>query len=180
SQTKPGDVAKPGTTPTPSTAIATDIPSIRPSPATGASPQVEERLPFVITHAGNLVCITDKSFKFSKLRPAESKPLFQDQNFRTARDQFSSEPIFFFFNVALEEQNKPKQIAADRKAEAQAEAERVRMEEEAARAAETPVPTPNVAAQATDIPRVAVLVAGPAPSPTPTPTNEEKVQQIAG
>src|SRR2546421_1928243 len=179
SQTKPGDAAKLGTTPKPSTAIATDIPSIRPSPATGPSPQVEERLPFVITHAGNLVCITDKSFKFSKLRPADSKPLFQDQNFRTARDQFSSEPIFFFFNVALEEQNKPKQIAADRKAAAQAEAERVRMEEEA-RVTETPVPTPNAAAQATDIPRVAVLVAGPAPSPTPTPTNEEKVQQIAG
>ena len=95
-----------------------DIPSIRRSPASGPSPQVEERLPFVITHAGNLVCITDKSFKFSKLRPADSKPLFQDQNFRTARDQFSSEPIFFFFNVALEEQSKPKQIASDRKAEA--------------------------------------------------------------
>src|SRR5256714_13146541 len=178
SQTKPGEAAKPGTTPKPGTAIATDIPSIRPSPTTGASPKVEERLPFVITHAGNLVCITDKSFKFSKLRPAESKPLFQDQNFRTARDQFSSEPIFFFFNVALEEQNKPKQIAADRKAEAQAEAERVRMEEEA-RAAETPAPTPNVAAQATDIPHVAVLVAGPAPSPTPTPTKHGQRQPIA-
>src|SRR2546421_11248042 len=128
SQTKPGDAAKPGTTPKPGTAIATDIPSIRQSPRTGASPQVAERLPFVITHAGNLVCITDKSFKFSKLRPAESKPLFQDQNFRTARDQFSSEPIFFFFNVALEEKNKPKQNAVDRKAEAQAEADRARLE----------------------------------------------------
>ena len=177
SQTKPGDVAKPGTTPTPSTAIATDIPSIRPSPATGASPQVEERLPFVITHAGSLVCITDKSFKFSKLRPAESKPLFQDQNFRTARDQFSSEPIFFFFNVALEERNKPKPTTPEER-RAQAEAERVRQEEEA-RAAETPVPTPNVTAQGTDISRVAVLVAGPAPSPTPTPTKEEQAQRIA-
>src|SRR2546430_16133363 len=57
SQTKTGDAAKPGTTPKPSTATATDIPSIRQSPRAGASPQVEERLPFVITHAGNLVCI---------------------------------------------------------------------------------------------------------------------------
>src|SRR5438128_1835365 len=117
SETKPGEAAKQAT-PKPSTAIATDIPSIRPSPTTGASPKVEERLPFVITHAGNLVCITDKSFKFSKLHPKDSKPLFQDQNFRTARDQFSSEPIFFFFNVALEELNKPKQNVAERKAEA--------------------------------------------------------------
>src|SRR2546423_605111 len=176
SEMKPAEGAKQGITPKPSTTM--EKPSVRPAPTTGASPQVEERLPFVITHAGNLVCITDKSFKFSKLRPAESRPLFQDQNFRTARDQFSSEPIFFFFNVALEEQNKPKQIAADRKAEAQAEAERVRMEEEA-RAAETPAPTPNVAAQATDIPHVAVLVAGPAPSPTPTPTKHGQRQPIA-
>ncbi|HXI74076.1 MAG TPA: hypothetical protein VNG94_00720, partial [Pyrinomonadaceae bacterium] len=142
-QTKPGEVARPVTTPKPSAAIAADIPSIRQSP-----PQVEERLPFVITHAGNLVCISDKSFKFSKLRPADSKPLFQDQNFRTARDQFASEPIFFFFNVALEEQNKPKQIAADRKAEAQAEAERARLEEEA-RPAQTPEATPNATPDAT-------------------------------
>lgn len=177
-ETKTGEAAKPRMTPKPGS--TTDKPSVRQSPATGPSPQVEERLPFVITHAGNLVCISDKSFKFSKLRPADSKPLFQDQNFRTARDQFSSEPIFFFFNVALEEQNKPKQIAADRKAaaEAEAEAERARMEEEA-RPAETPVPTPNEAAQATDIPRIGVLTGGPSPSPTPTPTKEEQAQRIA-
>jgi hypothetical protein len=176
-QTKPVEATKPGTTPKPSAATATDIPNIRQSPA-----QAEERLPFVITHAGNLVCITDKSFKFSKLRPAESKPLFQDQNFRTARDQFSSEPIFFFFNVALEEQNKPKQIAADRKAEAQAEAERARLEEEA-RPAQTPEATPNATPDATpeEPPptRIGILTGGPSPSPTPTPTKEEQAQRIA-
>jgi len=182
SQTKPGEAAKPGTTPKPSTITATDIPSVRPSPITGPSPPVEERLPFVITHSGNLVCITDKSFKFSKLRPAESKPLFQDQNFRTARDQFSSEPIFFFFNVALEEQNKPKQIAADRKAEAQAEAERARLEEEA-RPSQTPEATSNATPNATPEERataqLSVLTVGPPSSPTPTPTKEEQAQRIA-
>ena len=173
---KPGEAAKQGTTAKPSSTM--EKPSVRSSPTSGASPQVEERLPFVVTHAGNLVCITDKSFKFSRLRPAESKPLFQDQNFRTARDQFSSEPIFFFFNVALEEQNKPKQNAVDRQAEARAEAERARQEEEA-RAAETPVPASNVTAQATDIPRIATLTVGPPSSPTPTPTKEEQAQRIA-
>jgi hypothetical protein len=49
---------------------------------------VDRATSFVITHAGNLVCISDKSFKFSKLRPKDSRPLFYDQNFRTARDQF--------------------------------------------------------------------------------------------
>jgi len=173
-ETKPREAAKPA--PKPSNTV--EKPSVRPSPMTGASPQVEERLPFVITHAGNLVCITDKSFKFSKLRPAESKPLFQDQNFRTARDQFASEPIFFFFNVALEEQTKPKQIAADQKAEAQAEAERARLEEEA-RPAQTPEATPNATPEEIANTRIAVLTAGPEPSPTPTPTKEEQAQRIA-
>src|SRR2546421_1517027 len=176
SEMKPAEGAKQGITPKPSTTM--EKPSVRPAPTTGASPQVEERLPFVITHAGNLVCITDKSFKFSKLRPAESRPLFQDQNFRTARDQFSSEPIFFFFNVALEEKNKPKQNAVDRQAEARAEAERARQEEEA-RATETPVPASNVTAQTTDIPRIATLTVGPPSSPTPTPTKEAQAQRIA-
>lgn len=178
SEMKTGEAAKPA--PKPSSTVAK--PSVRPSPITGASPQIQERLPFVITHAGNLVCITDKSFKFSKLRPAESKPLFQDQNFRIARDQFSSEPVFFFFNVALEEQNKPKQIAADRKADAQAEAERARLEEEA-RPAQTPEPTPNATPDATpeEPPptRIGILTGGPSPSPTPTPTKEEAAQRIA-
>src|SRR5437868_1219253 len=148
SEMKSNEATKPGAAPKPSNAIATDIPSIRPSPTTGASTKVEERLPFVITHAGSWVCITDKSFNFSKLRPKDSKPLFQDQNFRTARDQFSSEPIFFFFNVALEELNKPKQNAVERKAEAQAEAERARLEEEV-RPAQTPEATPNATPDAT-------------------------------
>src|SRR5437588_2934193 len=175
SETKSNEATKPGAAPKPSNAIATDIPSIRPSPTTGASPKVEERLPFVITHAGSLVCITDKSFNFSKLRPKDSKPLFQDQNFRTARDQFSSEPIFFFFNVALEEQNKPKPTTPEER-RAQAEAERVRQEEEARAVA---VATPNATPEEPANPRIAILTAGPAPSPTPTPTKEEQVKRIA-
>jgi hypothetical protein len=176
SQANPQEAAKPVTTPKPGAATATDVPSIRRSPATGTSYQVE-RLPFVITHAGNLVCITDKSFKFSKLHPGNDKPLFQDQNFRTARDQFSSEPIFLFFNVALEEQ-KPKQTAAERKAEMEAEAERARLEEEA-RATQTPEPTPNATPEEQPPTRIAVLTGGPSPSPTPTPTKEEEAQRIA-
>ncbi|MFN2576991.1 MAG: hypothetical protein ABR607_04805 [Pyrinomonadaceae bacterium] len=170
-ETKPGEAGKQGIA-KPSSTV--EKPSVRPSPISGASPQVEERLPFVITHAGNLVCITDKSFKFSKLRPAESKSLFQDQNFRTARDQFSSEPIFFFFNVALEELNKPKPISAEER-RAQLEAERARQEEEAqALAVATPTATPEE-----PVTTRVILTAGPSPSPTPTPTKEEQFQRIA-
>jgi len=158
-------------------------PAVTPQPRTLPSPQVEERLPFVITHAGNLVFISDKSFKFSKLRPKESQALFRDQNFRTARDQFSSEPIFFFFNVALEDKTKPSPsptpfITAEEAArlKAQDDAEMLKAEELARPVNETS-PDPN------RIEEKQTAVLGPTPmvsaSPVPTPTKEEQAQRIA-
>ena len=144
---------------------------------------VEERLPFVITRAGNLVCISDKSFKFSKLRPKDSHALFRDQSFRTARDQFSSEPIFFFFNVALEDKTKPSPTAPP--VITAEEAARMKAEEDEAAAAaaknsaEKVEPSPETIR--IEDKSTAVLVAGPTitPSPTPTPTKEEQAQRIA-
>src|SRR5439155_10715522 len=75
---------------------------------TGNSFTIDEyHFPYVITRVGNLVCISEKSFKFEKLHPAGSKPLSQDQNFRTVRDKFATEPVFVFLNVALEDKTKP-------------------------------------------------------------------------
>src|SRR5436190_33857 len=165
-------------------ATVTVKPPASPSqPRNSPSPQAEERLPFVITRAGNLVCISDKSFKFSKLRPKDSHALFRDQSFRTARDQFSSEPIFFFFNVALEDKTKPSPtappvITAEETARMKAE------EDEASAAAaknsaEYVEPSPETIR--IEDKSTAVLVAGPTitPSPTPTPTKEEQAQRIA-
>src|SRR5213079_2583638 len=90
---------------------------------------VAEHLPFVITHAGNLVCISDKPFKFEKLHPTGSKPLAEDQNFRIAHDRFPSESVFLFFNVALQPRAKPQPLPRQQITEA--EAERIRQEEEA-------------------------------------------------
>jgi hypothetical protein len=160
-------------------------PAPTPSPANIAPAQPPaERLPFVITHSGNLVCISDKSFKFEKLHPASSKPLFQDQNFRITRDQFSSEAIFLFLNVALEEQNKPKPPSPQMKAEAEAAAERARQEEEAkasemARANANATPEEQPTSDANRPVRLGVLVAPPEPSPTPTPTKEQQAQRVA-
>jgi len=150
--------------------------------------QSEERLPFVITHAGNLVCISDKNFKFSKLHPKDSRPLFQDQNFRQARDQFSSEPIFFFFNVALEDKTKPSPSptplitaeAAARRKGADTDDSPDEKPQEAARdraGAGEPSPDPNRSNEQ----QTAVLVAAPAvsASPTPTPAKDEQARRIA-
>ena len=161
-----------------------------PAPAPGASPQPKaERLPFVISHTGNLVLISDKSFKLEKLHPVGTKSLFEDQNFRVAHDRFSSEPIFVFFNVALEEKGKP---ATEKQPQVTAEVETERMQqvEESSTPAEAET-TPDPSSQPTPIevqlegrPGVltggsATLGGGPSPSPAPSPTKEQQTQAIA-
>jgi hypothetical protein len=171
---------KPGGQPTLTVHPAVNHPSI---PA-------EERLPFVITHAGNLVCISDKSFEFSKLHPKQSRPLFQDQNFRIARDQFSSEPIFVFFNVALEEKAKAKPSPAPFNSEAEANRRKaedtddspVETPQEAARSRAgigEPSPDPNRVNEQQMVVASDIVAIRPTPSPTPTPTKQEQSQQIA-
>jgi hypothetical protein len=59
---------------------------------------------FNITRSGSLILITDAPFTFQKLRPKGSRLLAEDQNFRIARDRFSSEPFFIYYNVALEDE----------------------------------------------------------------------------
>lgn len=154
-----------------------------------------EQLPFKISHSGNLVLISDKAFKFEKLHPAGSKALTEDQNFRIAHDKFSTEPLFLFINVALEEKQKAKtpQTIADAEAEQirkieEAKAEALARDEAEAQPekerniASEPAPTPQPPGPDWDEAkerRVAVLTAGPQPSPTPTPTKEQEVQAIA-
>src|SRR3989441_12619792 len=101
----------------------------------------QERLPFVISHKGNLVFISDKSFKFEKLHPASSKALAEDQNFRIAHDRFSSESIFLSFNVGLEDRSKPKASAGPFVTEQ--EAERSRLKDTDAALDQTPARPPS-------------------------------------
>jgi hypothetical protein len=161
----------PATTPQPPVATPTATPA--------------ERLPFVITHSGNLVLISDKAFKFEKLHPVGSKALSEDQNFRIAHDRFSTEPVFLFFNVALEEQKKQQKPTQVVTAESEAERQRQAQEgdtdaspdEAPAKPSETPGANPDPQKQ--NEPRVSVLTVGPQPLPTPTPTKEQQAQTIA-
>src|ERR1043166_9263539 len=149
-------------------------PSPRPDPAPTSSPLPSiERPAFVITHAGNLVFISDKSFKFSKLRPKDSQALFRDQNFRAARDQFSSEPIFFFINVALEDKSRPTPRTTISVEEAppvkarDTDNPRDETPEEAARSrAGKPESSPDPIK--IEEKQTAVLIAGPTVAPSPT------------
>ncbi|HLR05973.1 MAG TPA: hypothetical protein VK117_09185 [Pyrinomonadaceae bacterium] len=149
---------------------------------------VAEHLPFVITHSGNLVCISDKPFKFEKLHPTGSKPLAEDQNFRIAHDRFPSESVFLFFNVALQSRAKPqpspKQQITEEEAERRrqgVEQRRVEAEAEMARAASAePSPAEPQISEGRATLRAPRVVLGTAePSPTPTPTKEQQAQIAA-
>ena len=98
---KPGNAGAP--TPSPKS-------NDRPGGYNPSAPPVDQ-LPFVISHQGTLVYISDKPFKQTQINPPHSKLLAEDQNFRVAHDRFASEPIFVFFNIALEDRTKPKPSA---------------------------------------------------------------------
>ena len=155
-------------------------PSAKPatSPLAISSPApVVQQLPFVIAHNGPLVFISDKSFKLEKLHPESSKSLFRDPNFRAVRDKFSSEPIFFFFNVALEDKSKPQSSPTPTISEPEA------VRSKAEDTDDSPDDPPSVSPQSTATQQRsesgAVLVAGPQATPVPTPTKEQQAQAVA-
>jgi hypothetical protein len=164
---------EPASAPAPKPGEATTPPASQPKPAKPATPKPNDQPPFVITRLGNLVCFSEKAFKFEKLHPPASKALFQDQNLRTVRDKFSTEPVFLFFNLALEDKTKQQPSPTPAVTE-----KAVTVEEVATAPKEEPASTPTPDEEQPNETR-ATLTVGPEPSPTPTPTKEEQAQQIA-
>ncbi len=124
-------------TPTPekkesNSAKVTDQPKVVTPEQTGtpAAPP----LPYVITHAGSLVLISPTAFKFNDLRPANSKLLAEDQDFRTTRDRFATDPVFVYFDVKTMMKEAEERR---RKQQEQFEQERKKVEAEAARRKQT-------------------------------------------
>jgi hypothetical protein len=162
------------------------VPKRQPTAPAAADQQLPKPDPeprFVLSHSGNLVFISDKAFKIEKLRTKSGGLLAEDHNFRVARDRFSSEPVFLFFNVALEDKTKPKpsptpviteeeekRIQDEAEALAQKEIEEERIARE--KSGQPPEPDEGVATSRVE------LVAIP-PSPTPTPSKEQEAQRIA-
>jgi hypothetical protein len=192
-QPRAGETAQPpASVPARKETAAVPAKETTPVPATSPEPPVE-RPAFVLSHSGNLVFISEKAFKFEKLHPPSSKPLAEDQNFRIARDRFSAESVFLFFNVQLEDQARPKpqipQITAEAEAERRKQEEEARVEAEAAERARQDEENKaeaeiqkNPNARASDVPpirRTSVLGAGPQSTPAPTPTKEEQTRMVA-
>jgi hypothetical protein len=156
----------------------------KPTPPPAPTPTPEMRLPFVITHASNLVFITDKSFQLEKLHPKSSPLLFEDNNFRVARNRFSAEPIFLFFNIELEDRTRPKPSPTPVISEE--EQERMRQEQEAlmqkqleeARAEQEKAGQTTGAVLTVSEPDEPEVDESKA-APTPTPSKEQEAQAIA-
>jgi hypothetical protein len=113
---------------TPAATVPAAAPKVTVEPPAAADTPAPAPPPFLVSRSGNLIFITDKPFKFEKLRPADSKLLTEDQNFRQAHERFTTEPVFIFINVALSDANRNKAAQEEREAQEQA---RIKAEEEA-------------------------------------------------
>jgi hypothetical protein len=77
---------------------------------------------YYLQQAGSLILLIPKPLTLKKLKPAGSKPLSEDINFRAARNRFSSEPVFAFIDVkAIERQTQARQTESEEQMRAQAE-----------------------------------------------------------
>jgi hypothetical protein len=137
-----------------------------------------EKPGYYLQQSGSLILVTPKPLALKKLKPAGSKPLAEDQNFRAARNRFNSEPVFVFVDfkaIEREEQERQKQY------EVEMEAARVK----GAAAAETESKKTEEPEQLTDEEKAALKAAteeaatlqvGPSPEapkemPTPDPVS---------
>jgi hypothetical protein len=159
SATNPGDTG---------TAAA---PKVTLEPPAATDPPVPAPPPFVVSRSGNLVFITDKAFKFDMLRPANSKLLTEDQNFRQAHERFSTEPVFIFVNVALPDQSRP-QPSPEVISEAEEQA-RIKAEEQA-----NNVQTAEMPPDQTDQPAPEETPEDPKPVATATVTSQAQPTSV--
>lgn len=110
------------------------LPTIIPAPAPESSPKSAEGANanekpkptgppepgFHLQRMGSLVVITPRPWTMKQLKPAGSKLLAEDANFRAARNRFSTEPVFVYFNtkaIEREEEERQKQFAEQNRQE---------------------------------------------------------------
>jgi hypothetical protein len=80
------------------------LPSVLPPSAVepaAESPSENSKTPkpnYHLQQAGSLVVLTPKPLTLKNLKPAGSKPLSEDVNFRAARNRLNSEPLFVFID----------------------------------------------------------------------------------
>jgi hypothetical protein len=124
-----------------------------------AEPQPAPTPPYQMKQAGTLVLLSDIAFKLSDLKPRDSKPLQEDQDFVLARNRFASESVFLYIDTkAINQEEQARRKKYDEELE--------RIQREAAMA--TPEPSPETAEPETTPP----VEESPSPSPDSDPTED--------
>src|SRR5690349_4839813 len=71
---------------------------------------------------GSLIVITPRPWTMKQLKPAGSKLLAEDANFRVARNSFSTEPLFVYLDTkAMEKEEKEQQKQDEERRRAEVE-----------------------------------------------------------
>jgi hypothetical protein len=99
-------------------------------------------VPYHITHAGSLILLSEKAFAVRDLKPRHAKLLAEDQNFVTARNRFSSEPLFLYVDVKAiekEDQERRKKFEEENQRQVGQELNRAKQEQASAEVAEPTV-----------------------------------------
>ncbi|HKG59226.1 MAG TPA: DUF3352 domain-containing protein [Pyrinomonadaceae bacterium] len=111
-------------------------PEILPSPDKSLNILPEKKEPpaprFDLKRFGSLVVLSPKPWTIKQLKPAGSKLLAEDTNFRAAHNRFSSELVFVYFDTKVIErqeeesrkQSEQQRIEAEKQAQAEAESKK--------------------------------------------------------
>ena len=152
------------------------------APAADQKPTPEPKPPaplpgYSLQRAGSLLIVTPAPVQLKKLRPAGSKPLSEDPNFRLAYNRFASDPLFLFVDfkaIEREDQEQQKQWEEERKKAAEAAKERA----EQAKQKEDDSPETDTSNELPGEQKL-VAVAGSTPDPQPQQTNEPSQAELA-
>jgi hypothetical protein len=136
-----------------------------------AEPQPAPTPPYQMKQVGTLVLLSNVAFKMGDLKPRNSKPLEEDQNFVLARNRFASESIFLYIDTKAIDKEEQDRRAKYEEEMSRAQRERAKYDEEMERiqreaASATPEPSPEIAEPATTPPPAEEL---PSPSPDSDP-----------
>lgn len=146
--------------PLPATPSPTGEPNKSEVPAQTSPP------PYHIQQAGSLILISDAPLNLKKLRPAGSKPLSEDVNFRVARNRLNTESVFVFVDMAAIGKEE-----AEQRKKAQEQYEKTMAERAANQKAEEPkieLATEPNEPEPTFVPEKHTEVVGTVESGTPT------------
>ena len=80
------------------------------SPTPGEANKVEPVPQFFIQQSGSLILVTPTKLNVTKLRPAGSKLLAEDVNFRVARNRFNTESLFVFVDMEAIQKEEREQL----------------------------------------------------------------------